>query len=891
MAVRMRHRLRFGGGRDVGPDVACNGGLQTCRHLGLFACLGGAYLAVVFAALSGVIIAVSLSGMTSALAAQGGRTMTPGEARMGTLLFKGRNAGTLIEAPRLASDIDIKVTGPIARGTMTQHFHNPTEGFVEAVYVMPLAENAAVDSLKMIVGERVIIGRIKERGEAKRIYERARANGKKASLLTQERPNIFTQQVANIGPGETIVVQTEWQQTIPFDRTGFRLRVPLVVAPRYSPPPLIQTVDFSQQDQSGQNGWGKVLDPVPDRARITPPVLDPERHAPTNPVTLRVVLDAGFEIAHLKSHHHAVTVKSDGPRQRIVRLTANAEPADRDFELTWTARSQPVVQDKNGAGDDARAGENTGADGGRVPASAVPAVALFRETVAGENYILALITPPVVKQDETPTDGQGKNGGGNQIPGQKDPRELIFVIDTSGSMGGASIRQARASLLVGLERLRPGDTFNIIRFSSLHEALFSQPQPVTRRNIGAAKRFVADLEASGGTQMVAPMGAALRDGGTAAARAVRQVVFLTDGAIGNEAELMELVAAQRGRSRVFMVGIGSAPNGHLMSKLAEIGRGSFTHIGNTQEVAERMGGLFAKLEAPVVTGLSIATDAAQFSPAPEQLPDLYRGEPLVVAAKISEFSGAMSISGQIGARPWRLTLPVNGAMQAQGISKLWARRKIRDAEIARRLQQTDRQTTDATILQLALTHGLLSRLTALVAVEERISRSEGVALTRADVPLNLPAGWDFEKVFGPRQGVDGPREERADASGALRKAVKKTAKKTSADDGRIAGTRVVARPAGGAMNRQAVTASARFGGVLSLQAPQAQSRSAGQLLAMHSVRLPKTATDAEKRLLLGLILVVLASLVLVVRRQMQLCFAGPAREHGLMTFRRRGDRC
>ena len=173
--------------------------------------------------------------------------------------------------PRVGTDVDIAVSGPTARARVTQIFRNPTEGWVEAVYVYPLPEGGAVDSLKMVIGDRVVIGDIKERKEARAIYEEAKAAGRKTTLLEQERPNLFTNSVANIGPGETVLVQIEYQEPVRQSADSFSLRVPLVVAPRYNPKPVVQTVDFAP----GGQGWGTAGDPVPDRERIEPPVLDP----------------------------------------------------------------------------------------------------------------------------------------------------------------------------------------------------------------------------------------------------------------------------------------------------------------------------------------------------------------------------------------------------------------------------------------------------------------------------------------------------------------------------------------------------------------------------------------------------------------------------------------
>src|SRR6185295_17195961 len=266
-------------------------------------------------------------------------------------------------------------------------------------YVYPLPSGGAVDTLKMVVGDRVIIGDIRERQQARIIYEQAARAGQKAALTEQERPNIFTNSVANIGPGETVLVQIEYQE--PVHQTGniFSLRVPMVVAPRYNPAPIVQSVDF----KPNSSGWGATAtDPVPDRDRITPPVLDPREHAPVNPTAITVRLQAGFALGEVKSHHHPVNTEKVSDGSQIIRLADGVVPADRDFELTWTPATEKA-----------------------------PSVGLFREHVGDADYLLAYVTPPSAD-------------GATQKPM---PREVIFVIDNSGSMGGISIVQAKASLL------------------------------------------------------------------------------------------------------------------------------------------------------------------------------------------------------------------------------------------------------------------------------------------------------------------------------------------------------------------------------------------------------------------------------------------------------------
>jgi len=697
----------------------------------------------------------------------------PGDARSGSLLLKTDDG--YADATRLGIDVDLTVSGPTVRARVTQIFRNPTQNWVEAVYVYPLPSGGAVDTLKMVVGDRVIVGDIKERQQARMIYEQAARNGRKAALTEQERPNIFTNSVANIGPGETVLVQIEYQEPVQQTGNEFSLRLPMVIGPRYNPAPVVQSVDFRPDG----GGWGaSKSDPVPDRDRISPEVLDPTTNAPVNPTSITVRLQAGFLLSEVKSHHHAIKTESPDASTRIIRLAEGVVPADRDFELTW-----------------------------KPAAEKAPSVGLFREHVGDSDYLLAFVTPPSVEQAEK----------------KALPREVIFVIDNSGSMGGVSIIQAKASLIYALGRLQPGDRFNVIRFDHTMDVLFPTPVPADREHLGQATSFVGALQANGGTEMVPAMRAALSDKSGDDANHVRQVVFLTDGAIGNEQELFETISALRGRSRIFMVGIGSAPNTYLMTRAAELGRGTFTHIGSVEQVEERMRGLFAKLENPAVTNLTAKFSDATADITPSAIPDLYRDEPLILAAKLDKLAGSVEIKGRIGDRPWVVTLPLANAAEGKGLSKLWARRKIADAEVARTTRQAAPEEADKTILALALEHQLVTRLTSLVAVDKTPSRPEGEPLKVSELPINLPAGWDFAKVFGERpQPPAKPAERRADAPEA--------------------------RVQVAALKRPAAPVTA----------------------APDMVQLPKTATDAELKMIVGVILVMFSLILLAFNRRQAL---------------------
>ena len=389
-------------------------------------------------------------------------------------------------------------------------------------------------------------------------------------------------------------------------------------------------------------------------------------------------------------------------------------------------------------------------------------------------------------------------------------------------MGGTSIVDAKASLLYALGRLKPEDRFNVIRFDDTMDVLFDDTVPADTSNVATARQFVDRLDANGGTEMIPPMQRALFDPRPQDAGYLRQVVFLTDGAIGNEQQLFDVIASARGRSRIFMVGIGSAPNTYLMTRASELGRGTFTHIASEAQVAERMKLLFAKLESPAVTGVAARFDTAKADMAPALLPDIYRGEPLVLAAKLDRLAGALEIGGTIGQQPWAVKLPLAGARSGLGISQVWARRRIGDHEVAATLGQMTREVADAAILKLALAHHLVSRLTSLVAVDKTPARPEGQKLARADVPLNLPAGWDFDKVFG-KQGET--HQQRADAAPA----------DAGLPDGFI--NAIDAKP---------------------------QPKSLQQIAAEQVVFLPKTATNYQLTLMFGLALMLIALVMAVV---------------------------
>jgi Ca-activated chloride channel family protein len=633
-----------------------------------------------------LLVAVPAAALVSSrlMAADAGTAEEDDGPRSGTLMLKGQGIAESMPAIRLGTDMDVTVTGSVARVRVTQAFRNTGKEWMEASYLYPLPEDGAVDSLKMVVGQRVIIGKIKRREEARAIYERAKTAGQRAGLVEQQRPNMFNTSVANVGPGETVLISIEYQAPVRQVAGSYALRLPLVVGPRYVPPHTL--------------GSGKA---AADAVAVTAaPVLDPKLGEKLNPVSITVHLTPGFAAANVISPYHHITVS--GPADdRTIRLYGGV-PADRDFELDWRS------------------------------ASADPAIGLFRQSEDGKDYVMASITPPA-------------DQGHLPVP----PREMVFVIDNSGSMGGASMDEAKASLVHALRTLRPQDRFNVIRFDDTMTRLFEHSVPATADQVATATRFAEGLEARGGTEMLPALKAALADAAASGdARTVRQIVFLTDGEISNEQEMLATLGADGGRSHVFLVGIGSAPNNYLMSRMATIGRGAYTNIGTSDQVAAKMAGLIDMLQHPAMQDVTVSVNGVALDLTPKTLPDLYAGEPLVLLGRTEKLGGTLTVSGRIGARRWTQTLDLADAVASPAVAKLWARRRIDDVEADRTLGRVEDQAADDMIAELGLTHSLVTRQTSLVAIDETPVRPAGEMLTREELPINLPAGWDFDTLFG-----------------------------------------------------------------------------------------------------------------------------------------------
>src|SRR5947207_4114308 len=427
---------------------------------------------------TGAFVSIVLALAVLIVATQAHASGSRADVQQGTLLLI--DGESKVPAALLFTDVHIDVAGMTARARVTQRFVNPTADWREGVYVFPLPEKAAVDHLSMQIGERVIEGQIKERQDAKRTYDLAKSEGKKATLVEQERPNLFTTNVAHIGPAEEIVVAIEYQQTLHYDAGSFALRFPLAITPRYITGPPLADADTQS---TAATGFALPTDLVPDADRITPPVAHPDEGS-INPVTITIELYAGFPLARLTSPSHAIHVDEHPANRYRVTLSEGTVPASRDFELSWT----PDV-------------------------GAAPGATLLTEERDGRKFALLMVLPPIV--DATSV---------------RAPREITYIVDTSGSMEGVSINQAKEALLMALDRLREGDRFNVIEFNSTTHSLYPAPMPADAATLTNARTFVRNLHARGGTEMLPALTAALST--PRAGSEMRQVVFLTDRAVG-----------------------------------------------------------------------------------------------------------------------------------------------------------------------------------------------------------------------------------------------------------------------------------------------------------------------------------------------------------------------
>ncbi|WP_286269167.1 marine proteobacterial sortase target protein [Thalassotalea hakodatensis] len=582
-----------------------------------------------------------------------------GQVQQGSFFLQQENKQGYLLSPLLDTKVDITVTGLIARAVVTQQFTNSTNDWVNGIYVFPLPENAAVDHLTMDIGDRTIVGKIQPKQKARKLYQQAKSDGKKASLLVQNRSNLFTNHVANIGPGDTIRVTIEYQQAITFENNMFSLRFPTTVTQRYLPASPLN----SEQKSIDESGWG-ITQPTFNNNTVD---AQEEAAPPMHKVAMNITLNSGFELNNIESEQHPIITNKVTSSQYKVQLEQDMI-ANQDFVLQWQAK--PTHQ---------------------------PTAAHFSQTTENGHYGMIMLMPPQLTDNATPLN-----------------REVVFVIDTSGSMAGTSIKQAKNALAWAISDLAATDTFNVIAFNSTANKVFQHSMPANRAYKNSAMQYIEQLNANGGTEILSALQLSLGHQRPNPAR-IRQVIFITDGAVGNEAELFTYINNHLNQSRLFTVGIGSAPNSYFMTEAALMGKGTYTYVNSVNTVQAKMKQLFGKLKQPVLANLTakMSQDADMY---PRHLPDLYQGEPVMISYFSEQTPDKMLISGVLRQQDWQQTLTLQHSGQQSGLSTLWARRKI--AQLSRdKYKGKDATIINEQILETAMEHHLVSEMTSLVAID------------------------------------------------------------------------------------------------------------------------------------------------------------------------------
>ena len=637
----------------------------------------------------------------------------------GTLLFKQHNSKRFLQAPQLKTQVEIEINGLVANVKVKQKFTNTSNNWQHGVYAFPLPDNAAVNQLKMRVGERVIIGEVQEKKQARKTFNNAKKSGRQAALIEQHRPNLFTTVLANIPPNEEIEIALSYFQQVDYQAGEFSLHFPMAITPRYQPKESSSSGAYHSLPELSYQAQGQFIDLVVD-------------------------LYSGAALAHVNSINHSLISTQQEAGHYSLKLVN--QPLKKDFKLIWQYNEH-----------------------------ALPQVLNFQQTYQDKKYGLLMVLPGEHELREL--------NKSKIIP----PRELTFVLDTSGSMAGDSLAQAKQVFKYALTSLNEHDSFQLIAFNSYPTKLFDDPVLASETNKKHAWRFVSKLESTGGTEIKSALDLVLNNKLTAKNsnnEKLQQIVFLTDGAVGNEAEIFSDIERNIGSKRLFTVGLGTAPNRYFMKKAAEIGRGSYQFISNHSELVKQMDRLFTKLSQPVLTDLTMslndvnANAKGKLKTTPNPIPDVYAGEPLFLSYQVTGEQSGSLLSGIYQGKTWSVNIKdyqqensdndvlgdvlgnvldtvsgdalganessqtllakTNTDQNIPPLATLWARRKI--ADHYRQLMLYKDVKAKANIIELAFKYHLVTPFTSLVAVEKKASRVSDKTANAKQLTNMLPAG-------------------------------------------------------------------------------------------------------------------------------------------------------
>ncbi|HEY9868053.1 MAG TPA: VIT and VWA domain-containing protein [Candidatus Obscuribacterales bacterium] len=667
-----------------------------------------------------VALCVAISPLTPPCSAQGGQpsglaAAVPGQIGVlhgAVTKFKGDDSGSLAvldpktgkplgKCPLKHTSVSAEVSGYVSRVTVKQLFENPFKDKIEAVYTFPLSETGAVDEMLMKVGARTIRGTIKRREEARNIYEAAKARGHVASLLDQERPNIFTQSVANIKPGEKVEITLRYVDLLAYEDGSFTFAFPTVVGPRFNP--------GAPTGKQG-TGWSPDTSAVPDASKITPPVTAEGTRA-GHDISIEVSIDAGVPIHGITSKLHDVTITRPARDHALVMLKNKQTIPNKDFVLSWEVASDQLQSGY-----------------------------LTHRTGQSGYFTIMLLPPKRVTPDKVA------------------PKEMIFLIDCSGSQSGAPLQKAKETMNYILDHMNPQDTFQIISFNNQLKILFEKPELASASMKEKAQKFIESLAANGGTWMAPAVEKACSI--PADAHRLRIVTFMTDGYVGNDFEILGMVRKLRGTSRWFPFGTGNSVNRMLIDGMAKEGGGESEYVllnspGN--EVGRKF---YERISSPVLTDVKVDFDGLEVKEVfPHEISDVWAQRPLYIKGRYTKpGKGTITLSGFAGGKPYaqKLQLVLPEKEPAHGvIASIWARAKV-DRLMGEDYFGAQRGAVNKElkeeIIKTALDHHIMTQYTSFVAVEETVITDGGKARTVV-VPVEMPDGVSYKGVFGKEEGV------------------------------------------------------------------------------------------------------------------------------------------
>ncbi len=673
--------------------------------------VGGTTLALLNAALSISVLAspasarqlVAVSGKKAERTSEQTQKQKQKE-NAGTLLAMSSSGKPLGHCPLKHTDVQTEISGYIARVTVKQVFQNPFKDKIEANYTFPLSDNGAVDEMLMKVGSRVIKGQIKKREEARQIYEQAKANGYVASLLDQERTNIFTQSVANIEPGKEIEITIKYIETLPYEAGKFSFTFPTVVGQRFIP-----------GEPVGKSGNGSANDTnqVPDASLITPNVVAEGQRA-GHDISINVHLDAGMPVSQISSKLHEVQVHDRGSGKADISLADRSTIPNKDFVLSWN-----VAEDKIKSG-----------------------YVAYRDPSAkdGAGYFTVMLIPPK-----------------RVTPDKIAPKEMIFVIDCSGSQSGAPLDKCKQTMRYILNHMNANDTFQIIAFNSTQQTFAAKPQPVSEEMKSKARQFIDALQANGGTWMAPAVEKACAI--PADANRLRIVTFMTDGYVGNDYEVMGMVKKLRGKSRWFSFGTGNSVNHTLIDGIAHEGGGEAEYVFLNSSADEAGKKFYDRISSPVLTDVQLQVNGTTTKEVyPKEVADVWAEKPLYFKGKyLKGGPGTIVLKGFAAGKPYEQQLKVQfpeSDTKNRGIASMWARAKVdrlmSEDWFGAQSGQANKEIKDE-ITNVALEHHIMSQYTSFVAVDES-AVTKGQSSKTVNVEVEMPDGVSREGVFGNNKG-------------------------------------------------------------------------------------------------------------------------------------------